>query len=130
MVKTLKNNKKSVSFKFVSNRSVPTVSYLTSLDRYQIISIVYLASCCVWHSTCSTLQLDMAEKTVIDRLVLLLFATAFLSIQVVFGVQIMISWRKIKEIEKAEAKFLKQMELEGIDITAIDDSDDEEEEEL
>lgn len=32
----------SVSFKWVINRSLPTVSYLTSLDKYAITSIFYL----------------------------------------------------------------------------------------
>ena len=32
----------SVSFKWVINRSLPTVSYLTSLDKYAITSIFFL----------------------------------------------------------------------------------------
>ena len=38
----------SISFKWVINRSLPTVSYLTSLDKYAIVNIFYLFLHCVW----------------------------------------------------------------------------------
>ena len=113
----------SVSFKFVSNRSLPTISYMTSLDMYQIISIVYLASCCVWHSVISVVNKDMAVKTVIDRSVLAAFALFFIVIQIVFAMNIGLGYRKIKKIEQAEAKFVREMHPEVLDVDS--DEDDE-----
>lgn len=46
----------SFSFKIVTSKTLPTISYLTSLDKYQIINIVYLGICCVWHSICTSLN--------------------------------------------------------------------------
>ena len=40
----------SVSFKWVVNRSLPTVSYLTSLDKYAITCIVFISLTAFWHS--------------------------------------------------------------------------------
>jgi hypothetical protein len=40
----------SVSFKWVVNRYLPTVSYLTSLDKYAIISIFFQSLLSIWHS--------------------------------------------------------------------------------
>ncbi|CAF1028908.1 unnamed protein product [Adineta steineri] len=40
----------SVTFRWVVNRSLPTISYLTTLDKYAIISIIMLVLLCVWHS--------------------------------------------------------------------------------
>ncbi len=40
----------SVSFKWIINRSLPTVSYLTSLDRYAIACIVFISLLAGWHS--------------------------------------------------------------------------------
>jgi hypothetical protein len=40
----------SVSFKWVVNRSLPTVAYLTGLDRYAITCIIYLSLLAAWHS--------------------------------------------------------------------------------
>lgn len=76
--------------------------------------------CCVWHSSISTVDLDMPTKTVIDRSVLCVFATVFLTIQVIFGLNIVLAYRKIKEIEKSEAKFIAHVPDEP-------DDDDEEE---
>ncbi|UJR31978.1 hypothetical protein I4U23_019451 [Adineta vaga] len=40
----------SITFRWVVNRSLPTISYLTTLDKYAIISIIMLVLLCVWHS--------------------------------------------------------------------------------
>ena len=40
----------SVSFKWVVNRYLPTVSYLTSLDKYSICSIFFLSLLSFWHA--------------------------------------------------------------------------------
>ena len=40
----------SISFKWVINRSLPAVSYLTYLDKYSIISVVFLALISIWFS--------------------------------------------------------------------------------
>ena len=40
----------SISFKWVINRSLPTVSYLTSLDKYAITCIVFISLLASWHS--------------------------------------------------------------------------------
>lgn len=40
----------SASFKWVTNRSLPTISYMTSLDKYSISCIFYLCLNCGWHS--------------------------------------------------------------------------------
>ncbi|CAF4630110.1 unnamed protein product, partial [Rotaria sp. Silwood2] len=40
----------SITFRWTVNRSLPTISYLTSLDRYAIISIFILILLCTWHA--------------------------------------------------------------------------------
>jgi len=40
----------TIQFKFVINRCVPKVSYLTYLDKYVLGSLVMIISSCVWHS--------------------------------------------------------------------------------
>ncbi|CAF0922000.1 unnamed protein product [Adineta ricciae] len=40
----------SITFRWVVNRSLPTISYLTTLDKYAIISIIMLVLLCIWHS--------------------------------------------------------------------------------
>jgi hypothetical protein len=40
----------SISFKWVINRSLPAVSYLTYLDKYSIISVIFLSAISIWFS--------------------------------------------------------------------------------
>jgi hypothetical protein len=40
----------NVSFKWVINRSLPAVSYLTYLDKYSIIGVIFLAAIAIWFS--------------------------------------------------------------------------------
>jgi hypothetical protein len=80
--------------------------------------------CCVWHSSISTVKFKNDKndelKIVIDRSVLLVFACVFITIQIVFSLNIYIAYRKIKEIEKSEAKFLAQTSED-----TVEDDDDE-----
>ena len=109
----------SFSFKVVTSKTLPTISYLTSLDKYQIINIVYLALCCVWHSVCASLSIDQERKFLLDKIVLCCFATFFTLIQVVFGLSFINSYQKIKALERLEEKFVAQ--LDPIDLDEVDD---------
>ena len=39
----------SVTFKWITNRSLPTVSYMTSLDKYSLGCIILVSLQCIWH---------------------------------------------------------------------------------
>jgi len=45
----------AVTFKWVVNRCLPTISYLTSLDKYVLGSMVMLCLVCAWHALVSAL---------------------------------------------------------------------------
>jgi len=48
----------AVTFKWVVNRCLPTISYLTSLDKYVLGSMVMLCLVCAWHALVSALPAD------------------------------------------------------------------------
>jgi len=48
----------AVTFKWVVNRCLPTISYLTSLDKYVLGSMVMLCLVCAWHALVSALPSD------------------------------------------------------------------------
>ena len=100
----------SFSFKVVTSKTLPTISYLTSLDKYQIINIVYLALCCVWHSVCASLNIEHEKKFYLDKVVLCCFASFFTLIQILFAISFMKSYQKIKALKKLEDKFTKQLD--------------------
>ncbi len=96
----------SFSFKVVTSKTLPAISYLTSLDKYQIINIVYLTMCCVWHSVCAALNIDFDSKFYLDKIILCCFATFFILIQLVFIVSFFKSYQNIRNLKKLEEKFL------------------------
>ncbi|CAF1124376.1 unnamed protein product [Adineta ricciae] len=40
----------SITFRWTVNRSLPTISYLTSMDKYAILCIFILVTLCIWHA--------------------------------------------------------------------------------
>jgi hypothetical protein len=105
----------SFSFKVVTSKTLPTISYLTSLDKYQIINIVYLALCCVWHSVCASLNIEHEKKFFLDKVVLCCFASVFTLIQLTFTFSFMKSYQKIKALKHLEDKFTKQLDHKQLD---------------
>ena len=67
----------SVSFKWVINRYLPTVSYLTSLDTYAIVSILYICLLCVWHSLIGNLNCFFMFKLVLKVILYVCFQVDF-----------------------------------------------------
>lgn len=51
----------AVTFKWVVNRCLPTISYLTSLDKYVLGSMVMLCLVCAWHALVSALPADVRK---------------------------------------------------------------------
>ena len=96
----------SVSFKWVINRSLPTVSYLTSLDQYAIVSIFYICLVCIWHSIVGSFW-EPAVATDLDRWLLIAFAGLFIFYHLVFSGWVLYAYTKIWKIKKQERDYLK-----------------------
>jgi hypothetical protein len=96
----------SVSFKLVTGRMLPTISYMTSLDRYQIVNIFYLVMCCVWNAIIASLKIDMSIKIKCDSVAMGIFCTSFILIQVSFATSLYMAFTKVKELKKREIQFI------------------------
>ncbi len=97
----------SVSFKWVINRSLPTFSYLTSLDKYSITCIFYLCLMCAWHSIIGHFfEKDMAVKA--DFWALIGFTILLFVIHVIFCVWFYFAYGNYWAINKKEKKFLNE----------------------
>ena len=109
----------SVSYKTAWSRTMPTISYMTSVDKYQVASIFYLVLCCIWHSSIASLNIINADlKYLLDKIALGMFALFFLTIQLITVISVVVSYKKLKVYKENERNFLSKVE--------IDDSDDEE----
>lgn len=102
----------SVSFKWVINRSLPTLSYLTSLDKYAIVSIFYICLLCVWHSIVGAFW-DEEYATFLDRWLLLAFALLFVLYHIGFLVWLFIAYGKIRQLKKYESAYIKLLKAQS-----------------
>jgi hypothetical protein len=96
----------SISFKWVTNRVVPTVSYTTSLDRYSLIHIVFLISLLFWHSIIGSFWDDVQGAESIDFYILIAFACVLLLIQLCFLTSFIRAYCKIRTLKKRETNQL------------------------
>ena len=99
----------SITFKWVVNRSLPAVSYLTSLDKYSIVCIFYICCLCVWHSIVGSFWPRDEACPYIDKYALGAFAFLFLAIHIGLVVWFLWSKRVAREIKKREVEFIERL---------------------
>ncbi len=78
----------SVTFRWMySCRCLPTVDYLTSLDKYSLISIIFIYLCCIWHGGVSHMLIyfgyKLVDLRVMDQYVCLSFIVLYFTVQLV-----------------------------------------------
>ena len=91
----------SVSFKWVFNRSLPSVSYLTLLDKYSIFGIVYITLLASWHALIGVYSKQWEDS--VDHWMLVAFSVLFVLGHIGFYLKyfsITKLKRKLKGIEK------------------------------
>ncbi len=71
-----------------------------------MVCIFYLVICCIWHSALASWHLDKKTLILVDKIVLCLFATIFISIHIILCYLIFLSLNKLKKLEKSEANFM------------------------
>jgi predicted signal transduction protein with EAL and GGDEF domain len=99
----------SVSFKWVINRSLPAVSYLTSLDKYAIVCIFYVCLLCVWHAIVGAFW-PKPDAQAYDQALLITFSIVFILIHVGLIVWYLNAYRQILQLKKEELTFTKRLE--------------------
>jgi hypothetical protein len=98
----------SVSFKWVINRQLPTVSYLTSLDKYAIGSIFYVCLLCVWHSIVGSFWSQEVARD-LDFWSLIGFSIFFIIIHVALFIWFFLAYGEVRKLNKRELGFLSKL---------------------
>ena len=97
------------NFKFVTNNTLPTISYLTSLDKYLLLSTICIVICCIWHALGGTLIQPIELQQSVDRVMLAVISLFLLLIQVWFFFTLIRSFWKIKQLQKKNAQYEKMI---------------------
>lgn len=95
----------SASFKWVTNRSLPTISYMTSLDKYSISCIFYLCLNCAWHSLVGCLA-QKVNAVQIDSIMFFVFIFIFSVIHLKLVIWFFNSFKSIRNLEKQNKIYL------------------------
>ena len=101
------------NFKIVTSKSLPTISYLTSLDKYEIVNLIFLVVCCFWHSIGSSLITDPNLQLSIDKIILIILGVIFFLIQIIFIISLLRSFHKLKILKKKNLKYKKIVSTYG-----------------
>ena len=100
------HNVKSVTFKWVVNRSLPAVSYLTSLDKYSIVCIFFICTLCVWHSIVASFWPKDSACPYLDKYLLIAFGLIFVLIHVGLLIWFVLAHNEVRKVKKQEKLFL------------------------
>ena len=73
-------------FRWSVSRLLPPVSYLTLLDKYTLVSLVFISLNSIWHSIIGFLIRDMGISKMIDYYVLSLFTIFFLVYHILMAI--------------------------------------------
>ncbi len=103
----------SFSFKVVTSKSLPTVAYLTSLDKYQLVNILFLALCCTWHSILASLiHNDFKKKS--DDIALICLASIFSMLEIFYVIALIISHKKVTNLKKHVDDLISQFDQDKL----------------
>ncbi|CAF0768013.1 unnamed protein product [Rotaria sp. Silwood1] len=72
----------AVTFKWVVVRCLPTISYLTTLDKYVLLSMVMLCVVCAWHALIAVCPPDTAPYW--DNIALISLAIIYVLFHIIF----------------------------------------------
>ncbi|CAF0736737.1 unnamed protein product [Adineta steineri] len=78
----------SIMFRWSVSRLLPPVSYLTLLDKYTLISLVFISLNSIWHSIIGYLIRTMNVSKSIDNYVLALFTIFFFLYHIIMAISL------------------------------------------
>lgn len=97
----------SVSFKWVINRYLPTVSYLTSLDKYSIFGTTFLCTMSIWHGVVGRFWLRETAVE-LDNIFFWVFFSLFILTNFGFMAQFVYAHMCTVKLKEREAEFLRK----------------------
>ena len=115
----------SFSLKIITGKSLPAISYLTTLDKYQFASIFYLALLCIWHSLCIAFKANKKRITEVDSNIYYFFILIYFFSLACLLVSAIISYQKIVKIRKNDKLLVSHYFKYNVVEELINDDDDE-----
>lgn len=91
------------AFKIVITNQLPTISYLTIIDKYQVLNIIYLTSICCWFAMIKSLYFETeSSRRHLDVIMLYVFIGLLFSLNVFILYLLIKSYIKIRKLSSEE----------------------------
>ncbi|CAF3600590.1 unnamed protein product [Rotaria sp. Silwood1] len=96
----------AVTFKWVVVRCLPTISYLTTLDKYVLLSMVMLCVVCAWHAIIAVCPTHVAPHW--DNMALISLAVIYTIFHLVFFLWMyFVTYRRRRIMKRKDKEYLK-----------------------
>lgn len=116
----------SISFKWVINRSLPPVSYLTLLDKYSIVCILYINVLAAYHSVAGSFHTKLPSS--LDFWSVICAAAGFGVIHVGAYIWYVVVTKKSRKLRSEQKRFIKEYNGKNNKNRLLRDEDAEDEE--
>lgn len=94
------------AFKIVITNQLPTISYLTIIDKYQVLNIIYLTSICCWFAIITSLRFeDESKRRQLDVIMLYVFIGLLLSLNMFIFFLLIKSYVHIRQLASEERDY-------------------------
>ncbi|CAF0818068.1 unnamed protein product [Didymodactylos carnosus] len=99
----------SIMFRWSVSRLLPPVSYLTLLDKYTLISLVFISLNSIWHSIVGYLIPKIGLSKSIDYYVLLMFCALFIIYHILMGLLLYFAFRRRQIMLESDKKYASKL---------------------
>ncbi len=94
------------AFKIVITNQLPTISYLTIIDKYQVLNIIYLTAICCWFAMINLLAFEEdARRRQLDLIMLYVFIGLLLSLNVFIFFLLIKCYMHIRQLHSEEIAY-------------------------
>lgn len=115
----------SVNFRWIVTQRIPTVSYLTTLDKYAIVALIFLVALCGWHATIGSsviYESDMLNKERVDLIVLIIIGILYVLYQIIYFILFYLKYRRYKHIGNQALHEIQSNTLKAVSTSSLNKS--------
>ncbi len=90
----------SINFRWIVTQKLPTVSYLTTLDKYAIGALIFLVSLCAWHAIIGSNVISTTSPTPsqIDQYALMAIGALYFLFHLIYIVYFIVKYLRYSKI--------------------------------
>lgn len=96
----------SINFRWIVTQKLPTVSYLTTLDKYAIVALIFLVSLCAWHAVIGSALFSSIDREYVkrvDKYALFFIGGLYFMFHLTYITYFLIQYKRYSNVGKEES---------------------------